>query len=84
MINLGERVKIKLSRFQYMFLILSNFIIVLILIIDLLHLSSIYEFDLPYLTLVNLVVLIVAYFSYRIKKRVRLEMLKIKERNKGN
>jgi hypothetical protein len=69
----------KPSRFESIFLILSNFIIVITLIVDLLHLSGLYQFDLQYLTTTNLVILIVAYISYRIKRKIRMEMMKIKE-----
>ncbi|MEM2126739.1 MAG: hypothetical protein QXH67_00760 [Candidatus Bathyarchaeia archaeon] len=80
--EMGVGAGAKISRFESIFLILSNFAIVLILVIDLLHLSGTYQFNLPDLTIINLIVLIIAYISYRIKRKIRMEILKIKRGNK--
>ena len=71
-----------LSRDQRVFLIFSNIIVAGTIVLDLFFITNILVFPLESFTLFNLIVLGIALFSYRIKRRVNEELAKARASKK--
>ncbi len=71
----------KLSRKARVFLSIANIAIITILISDLFYfMGMIQEIELPSLAFGNLGVLVLAYFSYVLKRRIRRKMLEARQK----
>lgn len=74
--EVSSKVGPRLSRRERVFLFVANIAIITILISDLLYfLGMVQETKLPLLASGNLGVLVLAYFSYILKRRIRRRML---------
>jgi len=68
-----------LSENKKKFLIISNYIIVIVVALDLMHLTGILTFPLKQLTLFNLIILFVALRNYNIKRETNEKLRAIRK-----
>lgn len=61
------------------FLIISNYVIVITAVLDLMHLTNIYTFPLQYFVLFNLIILGVALRNYNIKRDINEKLKAMRE-----
>lgn len=64
---------------QKKFLIVSNYVIAVTAVLDLMHLTNFYTFPLQNFVLFNLVVLGIALVNYRIKKEINEKLKKMRK-----
>lgn len=62
---------------EKIFLLSTNFLIVLIIFIDMLYFGGILNIEIDVLIVPNLFVLILAYISYEVKKRIKKRIRRI-------
>ncbi len=70
-----------LPRNKRLFLMASNIVVAGTIVLDLLFITNIITLPLDSFTLYNLVILSVALYSYRIKKKVNQELIKIRNKS---
>ncbi len=58
------------------FLFAANMMVIILAPLDVAYLAGVLQLDPLTLTLVNLVVVVISFASYRIKKRIRIDRMK--------
>ena len=79
-----RKVQVKLSRGERRFIIISDFLIVGFIILDLLSITDLIEIDLGALTLANLVMVGFTYYYFRFKRRITIKAIRETEKSRGN
>lgn len=64
------------------FLIISNYVIIITVAFDLMHLTNILTFPLQQFTLFNLIILVVALRNYNIKREINEKLKTIRKNDK--
>lgn len=64
------------------FLIISNYVIIITVAFDLMHLTNILTFPLQQFTLFNLIILVVALRNYNIKREINEKLKAIRKNDK--
>ena len=70
-----------LSKRMEKFLLIANILMIILIISDLFYLTGIFKTDLPLFTLVNLIVMCIGLFSFRVKRDAKNNMEKKEPEN---
>jgi len=77
----SRKISVKLSKGERRFIIISDFLIVGFIILDLLSITDLIEIDLGSLALANLVMVGFTYFYLRFKRRITIRALRKAEKS---
>ena len=71
-----------LSENKKKFLIISNYVIIITVVLDLMHLTNILTFPLQQFALFNMIILVVALRNYNIKREINEKLKAIRKNDK--
>jgi len=76
-----RKVAVKLSKGERRFIIISDFLIVGFIILDMLSITDLIEIDLGSLALANLVMVGFTYYYFRFKRRITIRAIREAEKS---
>lgn len=74
--NKTERIRSRMTQNEKIFILASDLLSVITIITDLFQLSGVIRLDLTLIVIINLIMLIVSFTGYKMKKRVRMRTIK--------